>query len=83
MFINCENMNISPHMPPLYILLTWLSEPSCLQIILNTHSQQRPACWGQLPHTAPHYRVFSKGRNEVGPSKSLIFWTFSDVLDFF
>ena len=29
------------------------------------------------------YRVFSKGRNEVGPSKSLIFWTFSDVLDFF
>ena len=51
MFINCENMNISPHMPPLYILLTWLSGPSCLQIILNTHSQQRPACWGQLPHT--------------------------------
>ena len=30
-----------------------------------------------------YYRVFSKGRNEVGPSKSLIFWTFSDVLDFF
>ena len=29
------------------------------------------------------YRVFSKGRNEVGPSKSLIFWTFSDVLEFF
>ena len=29
------------------------------------------------------YRVFSKGQNEVGPSKSLIFWTFSDVLDFF
>ena len=29
------------------------------------------------------YRVFSKGRNVVGPSKSLIFWTFSDVLDFF
>ena len=29
------------------------------------------------------YRVFSKGRNEVGPSKSLIFWTFSDVLGFF
>ena len=29
------------------------------------------------------YRVFSKGRSEVGPSKSLIFWTFSDVLDFF
>ena len=30
-----------------------------------------------------HYWVFSKGRNEVGPSKSPIFWTFSDVLDFF
>ena len=30
-----------------------------------------------------NYRVFSKGRNEVGSSKSLIFWTFSDVLDFF
>ena len=29
------------------------------------------------------YRVFSKGRNVVGPFKSLIFWTFSDVLDFF
>ena len=29
------------------------------------------------------YRVFSKGRNEVGPSKSLIFWTFSDVLGIF
>ena len=29
------------------------------------------------------YRVFSKGRNVVGPSKSLIFRTFSDVLDFF
>ena len=29
------------------------------------------------------YRVFAKGRNEVGPSKSLIFWTFSDVLGFF
>ena len=29
------------------------------------------------------YRVFSKGQNEVGPSKSLIFWTFYDVLDFF
>ena len=27
--------------------------------------------------------MFSKGRNEVGPSKSLIFWTFSDVLNFF
>ena len=29
------------------------------------------------------YRVFSKGRNAVGPSKSLIFWTFYDVLGFF
>ena len=29
------------------------------------------------------YRVFSKGRNAVGPSKSLIFWTFSDILDIF
>ena len=29
------------------------------------------------------YRVFSKGRNAVGPSKSLIFWTFPDVLAFF
>ena len=30
-----------------------------------------------------NYRVFSKGRKEVGPSKSIIFGTFSDVLDFF
>ena len=29
------------------------------------------------------YRVFSKGRNAVCPSKSLIFWTFPDVLGFF
>ena len=29
------------------------------------------------------YRVFSKGRNAVGPSKSLIFWTFPGVLGFF
>ena len=28
------------------------------------------------------YRVFSKGRIEVGPSKSLISWTFPDVLYF-
>ena len=34
-------------------------------------------------HFSGTYRVFSKGRNEVGPSKSLIFWTFSDVLGFF
>ena len=30
-----------------------------------------------------NYRVFSKGRKEVGPSKSIIFGTFSDVLGFF
>ena len=29
------------------------------------------------------YRVFAEGRIEVGPSKSLIFWTFPDVLGFF
>ena len=29
------------------------------------------------------YRVFSKARNAVGPSKSLIFWTFPGVLGFF
>ena len=29
------------------------------------------------------YRVFSKGRNGVGTSRSLISWTFSDVLDIF
>ena len=29
------------------------------------------------------YRVFSKGRNAVCPSKSLIFWSFPDVLGFF
>ncbi len=28
------------------------------------------------------YRVFSKGRNAVGPFKSLIFWTFPGVLGF-
>ena len=28
------------------------------------------------------YRVFSKARNAVGPSKSLIFWTFPGVLAF-
>ena len=36
-----------------------------------------------LSHFLPHYRVFSKGRNAVGPSKSLIFGTFSDILDIF
>ena len=29
------------------------------------------------------YRVFSKGRIDVGPPKSLIFWTFPGVLGFF
>ena len=29
------------------------------------------------------YRVFAKGRCKVGPSKSLIFGTFPDVLGFF
>ena len=35
--------------------------------------------WSALVST----RVFSKGRNAVCPSKSLIFWTFPDVLGFF
>ena len=34
-------------------------------------------------HNSNELLVFSKGRNAVGPSKSLIFWTFSEVLDFF
>ena len=29
------------------------------------------------------YRVFSKGRIDIGPPKSLIFWTFPGVLGFF
>ena len=35
------------------------------------------------PQQRSAYRVFSKGRNEVDPTKSLIFGTFSDVLGFF
>ena len=38
--------------------------------------------WKRQPQAAQFYWVFAKGRIKVDPSKSIIFWTFPDVLVF-
>ena len=56
-------------------------EPDPAQAELHRgHRVRRPPSHGGR---VAKYRVFSKGRIDIGPPKSLIFWTFPGVLGFF
>ena len=56
------------------------SGTACSPSISRCSPRVRP---GHSIHYISLYRVFSKARNAVGPSKSLIFWTFPGVLGLF